>query len=177
MLPDEALMKQYQEGNAQAFDSLYSRHAGRVMGFLLQRLASRARAEEVLQAAFLKLHRSRHQFDPSQPFAPWFFRLVQNVLNDALRVEKRNPVQPTREDATPTLEGIPDRKGEESPPLAAALLERLDDPQRQLLELRYLKGLSFDVIASRLGITTDSARQRVSRAIRRLRALSAGGRP
>ncbi len=186
MLPDEALMMQYQAGDVTAFDALYSRHAGRVLGYLLQRISIRARAEEVLQAAFLKLHRSRHLYDPRQPFGPWFFKLLQNVLNDALRSERRNPVRPGAEEATGALENMADPSASPeaagnaqgaSSLLAASLLERLDAPQRKLLELRYLRGLSFDAIAGTLGITAASARQRVSRAVRRLRALSGGQTP
>jgi RNA polymerase sigma-70 factor (ECF subfamily) len=39
-------------------------------------------AEDVAQAAFVKVVERIHQFDEARPFAPWFFRIV---LNDALK--------------------------------------------------------------------------------------------
>jgi RNA polymerase sigma-70 factor, ECF subfamily len=50
----------------------------------------RALAEDVAQAAFIKVAEHIHQFDEKRPFAPWFFRIV---VNDALKLaqkQKRN---------------------------------------------------------------------------------------
>lgn len=168
---DEVLMEMYQSGDAQAFDALYSRHSGRVLGYLAASLRDRQAAEELLQACFLKLHRFRHQYRSRDPFGPWFFALIRNTLTDSRRKEKRNPSAPWAEDPSPVLEALvapapvtPDSGSEK-------LLARLDAPHREVLELRYSKDLSFEAIATHLGISSASARQRVSRAIRKLRLL------
>jgi RNA polymerase sigma-70 factor, ECF subfamily len=46
----------------------------------------RALAEDVAQAAFVKVVECVHQFDEERPFAPWFFRIV---VNDALKLANR----------------------------------------------------------------------------------------
>lgn len=46
----------------------------------------RFRAEEVVQAVFLKLAGKIDQFDMQQSFRPWFFRIV---VNDAIKAAKR----------------------------------------------------------------------------------------
>jgi len=168
---DEALMEMYQSGDAQAFDALYARHSGRVLGYLTSRLKDKQAAHEVLQASFLKLHRFRHQYHLADPFGPWFFALIRNTLTDSKRKENRNPSAPWAEDPSSVLEALvapapvaPDTRSE-------SLLANLDAPHREVLELRYSKDLSFEAIATRLGISAASARQRVSRAIRKLRGL------
>jgi RNA polymerase sigma factor (sigma-70 family) len=173
-------MVKYQSGEAQSFDALYTRHSARVLGYLINRLKSRLQAEEALQNAFLKLHRFRHHYRAGEPFGPWFFTLVQNTLVDLQRREGRNPATPEREDPTAALEALlaPSAASASGTGNLAAedWLSRLDKDQREALELRYLKDLSFETMAARLGISASSARQRVSRAIRKLRVIAGGSR-
>ncbi|MFN7685871.1 MAG: RNA polymerase sigma factor [Oligoflexia bacterium] len=177
---DESLMKLYQSGDAHAFNTLYARHSGQVLGYLVTRIGDRARAEEILQAVFLKLHRARHQYHPSQPFGPWFFSLIRTQLIDALRREFKNPARPGHEAPEAVLETLSEPQAEnppgtgQDPVLAQPLLDRLEPPHREVLELRYLREFSFEAIAARLGISSASARQRVSRAVKKLRSLSGG---
>lgn len=174
MAPED-LMLRYQNGEAAAFDALYAQFSGRVRGHLLLRLRDGARADEVLQSIFLKLHRSRHQYQTGSPFAPWLFAITQSVLIDSLRSDAKNPARPSAEDPEVTLNSIADAPSKGNELDALGILERLDPPSREVLEWRYLKELSFEQIASRLGLGPESARQRVSRAVRKLRAT--GVRP
>src|SRR6266481_6073957 len=81
-LSDEELMALYQQGEEVAFNRLYLRYSDRVYGFLRKRLRDPQAANDVFQASFLKLHRSRDQFNPSFMFAPWLFAVVRTVLLD-----------------------------------------------------------------------------------------------
>lgn len=168
---DEALMVMYQSGDAQAFDALYSRHSSRVLGYLMAQLKDRPAAEELLQASFLKLHRFRHQYRPSEPFGPWFFTLIRNTLTDSRRQKKRTPSTPSSEDPRLLLDSLQAPTPASPGSVSEQLLSHLEAPHREVLEMRYLKELSFEAIATRLGISAASARQRVSRAIRKLKAL------
>jgi RNA polymerase sigma factor (sigma-70 family) len=55
--------------------------------------------------------------------------------------------------------------------MAAQSLAALDAGEREPLRLRYLEGLDFRQISSRLGVTAGAARTRVSRALASLRRL------
>jgi RNA polymerase sigma-70 factor (ECF subfamily) len=61
--------------------------------------------------------------------------------------------------------------------LLAAALERLPRDDRELLVLRHLEGLSFPVVARRLGRTLDSVKKRWPRALVRLRQEFQGDGP
>ena len=54
-----------------------------------------ALAEDVVQAAFIKVVEHIHQFDEERPFAPWFFRIV---VNDALKLAKKQKRNVSLED-------------------------------------------------------------------------------
>lgn len=75
-LSDEELMTLYQDAREDAFRVLYDRHRGRMYGYLRKRLPNAEAANDVFQAAFLKLHRSKDQFDASYSFHPWLFTVV-----------------------------------------------------------------------------------------------------
>ena len=55
--------------------------------------------------------------------------------------------------------------------LPSDLLEKLPDTQRTAIQLRYFEELSFEEIAQRLQTSSSTARQWVSRGMKRLRQM------
>jgi DNA-directed RNA polymerase specialized sigma24 family protein len=72
---DEDLMELYKLGNTIAFDILFQHNSGPVLGYLKRRISKDKQAQDILQDIFLKLHRSKHQYDRtwqlSQVFGYW----------------------------------------------------------------------------------------------------------
>jgi RNA polymerase sigma factor (sigma-70 family) len=160
---DEELMVAYAQGNENAFWELYGRYSGRVYGFLFARARNRTAVDDLFQTAFLKLHQSRHRYDPAFAFAPWIFTIVRNVWIDHLR---RTAAR--REDE---LSGeLPAPAPAEQPTLPE--LKHLDERQREALKMRYGEDLSFDEISKRLKTSPANVRQIVSRGLKRLRVKS-----
>jgi RNA polymerase sigma-70 factor (ECF subfamily) len=162
-LSDEELMRLYQDAREDAFNVLYQRHSGLVYGYLRKRLPSPQAANDVFQAAFLKLHRSKDQFNGSFAFMPWMFTVVKTSLYDWQKNQNLRAAPLTLDEnlASPPLpESVP------TPDLSV-----LPEAQRTAVELRYLNELSFEEIAARLNTTPGNARQIVSRAIKGLKAL------
>lgn len=170
---DEKLMTAYANGNMQAFEQLFARHKGRILGYLYNKLRDRDEAEEVFQTTFAKLHAARDKYREDIPFLPWIFSITRNALIDHLR---RNQVY--RKNLVFSDESIGNATAVESPKTSVgntiAGLATLSHRQREVLELRFDQDFSFDEIAARLQTSNGNARQMVSRAIRHLRkALSA----
>jgi RNA polymerase sigma factor (sigma-70 family) len=159
---DEELMLAYQRGDENAFRELYSRHSGRVLGFLRAKIRDEAKARDVFQATFLKLHRSRSRYNPALPFTPWLFTICRNEFLDALKKEKR-----LNEDL---IGDVPERSSQTvaSDPVD---LSALNAVQRDAITMRFGDDSSFDDIAKALETTPSNARQLVSRALRTLRSL------
>ncbi|MEO5969796.1 MAG: sigma-70 family RNA polymerase sigma factor [Bdellovibrionia bacterium] len=163
-LTDEELMKEYQSGNEMAFTILYKRHSAKIYGFLIGRLRERAFADDVFQATFLKLHKTRANYDATLPFMPWLFTVCRSVMIDSLR-KKKHILEDSDSDSVDLARApeIPDHT-----PLPS--LDGLPANQRQVLELRYRSDLSFEEIAKKLETTPLNVRQITSRAVRRLRS-------
>ncbi len=172
-LSDEHLMQAYADGDMQAFEELYARHRGRILGYLYRKLGDRDEAEEVFQITFAKLHAARERYREETPFLPWCFTIARNALIDHLR--KQRVHRRVIADDTLLTHAAADDKPHAL--IGGALTEMaiLGRRQRQVLELRYDQDLTFDEIATQLNTSSSNARQLVSRAIRQLRrALGAG---
>lgn len=73
---------------------------GRFLGFLERRLGSRADAEEVLQAAYVRALERGVPDDASDGLVAWFYRVLRNALVDRVRrgdAERRSAERLVRE--------------------------------------------------------------------------------
>lgn len=169
-MTDEELMIAYVEGDVEAFELLYRRHKSRVLGFLLTKLRDRNEAEDVFQTAFTKLHHGRHKYRHDIPFLPWLFTITRNALIDHVRKKglRERHITVSKEVVDEYAESVIDRT-----PIQATFTElsKLNESQRQALELRFNQGLTFAEIAEQMQTSADNSRQLVSRALRRLRSL------
>lgn len=169
-MTDERLMAAYIKGDVGAFQALYQRHRARVLGYLVSRLPSQEEAEDVFQEVFEKLHRYRFRYHEEVPFLAWLFTIARNATIDHLRR------QGVRADQLTNLSEKIERAADTTEaPLeiadAIAELASLTPQQREALALRFNHGMTFADIAARMTLTPANARQIVSRALKRLRAL------
>jgi RNA polymerase sigma-70 factor (ECF subfamily) len=164
---DEELMALYQSGEHHAFETIYQRYSGRIHSFISSRLHDRSLIDDVCQATFMKLHRTRDQYDSIFPLSSWIFTVCRSVMLDTLRSQHR--LQQNEESNSPHLEKVP---APETPlPSEFPDLRALSESQRHALELRYYESLSFDEIAKKLNTSSSNVRQLVSRATRKLRFI------
>lgn len=158
-------MKGYQEGNQMAFEVLFKRYSGRVLGFLSKRLFQVELAQDLAQDVFLKLHRSRAQYNPSLPFAPWIFSITRNVWIDHIKKNRKE---------RPTDQALLEKQA----PAAQLVYQSPDDGlehllpnQRTAVSMKFYDDATFEEIACQLSTTPINARQLVSRGIKRLREI------
>ena len=155
-------------GETVAFDILFQRHSSRVYGFLSKRLKKKKEAEDLIQEVFFKLHRSKHLYNKTLPFAPWLFSVTRSVLLDFAK--KRN-----LEDAVDSSDfdqiaaTPPSQKSEQSS--MGEILAALPHAQQQAVQLRIYDDETFEEIASRLSTSPENARQLFSRGIKKLREI------
>lgn len=164
-------MVAYRHGFYEAFQEIYHRYSGRIYGYCRKKVANQASADDLFQLTFQKLHQSRHRYDPRYAFRAWIFTICHNAVTDYFRKEGRNRETLVRDyqayaGAEPTDYGLMAGIGE---------LEALPSLQKEAVKLRYDESLAFDEIARRLEVSSDYARQLVSRAVRRLRKLLSSG--
>lgn len=168
-LSDEALMRAFCAGDSQACAVLFDRYAKQLQLFLTRSTGNAALADDLTQAAFLSVVRSRHRM--KDRFRPWLYAIAVNALNDHFRRHRRELLEGAHEAARAEPSSTP---REEDPALQDALrraLQRLPANQRDVVVLQRFGGFSFTEIAVMVGASETAVKVRAHRATARLRTL------
>jgi RNA polymerase sigma-70 factor, ECF subfamily len=167
-LKDEELMTFYQNGSEDAFKELYSRHSGKVLGYLRSRAKSDELIADLFQEVFVKMHKSKHQYNKSQPFLPWVFSITHSVLIDVFRkVERKKEVFVFDFDQLQSDSEL--QISEKEINSLDSVLSPLTKNQQEVLQMRYVEEKTFEEIAKQLKTTPLNVRQIISRAIRKIK--------
>jgi RNA polymerase sigma-70 factor (ECF subfamily) len=171
-------MAQVREGDEEAFVALVDRYRDRAVNIAFRYLGVRAGAEDLAQEAFVRVYETRHTFDPSLDFSPWFHRILTNLCLDYLRREDRRGGHLTllpEDDEAPTLQAddatSPSEHAErdELSCRVRAAVAQLPNRQRMALILQHYEGLSYDEIARAMRCSRGTADGLLSRARASLR--------
>ncbi|MEV4420827.1 sigma-70 family RNA polymerase sigma factor [Patulibacter sp. NPDC049589] len=159
--------------------SLYDRHAPEVLRYLARRTFEPETAVDLVAETFARAVADRRRFRgrTDEELVGWIYAIARNQLTDYLRrgrVEREAMVRLGMQrrslpDADfDRIEQLIDLQGVRDE--VAAALDELTEPQRHVLRLRVLEEQSYVELAARLGTSEQTARARVSRALRALRA-------
>lgn len=168
---DELLMARYSDGDARAFEELFRRYEPRAYAYFLRRTGSPERAEDLYQALFLRIHRARDAYDPSRPFAPWFFQIARRLLVDDTRRAFRSHEVPIR-DRDPQVEGQDSEDRLLTREGVDLVLQQLSPEERYVLITAKVGGVGYPELADDLGLSAVAVRKMASRAMQRLRAAA-----
>ena len=172
-----ACMVAYQEGRIEGFDGLHAALAPRLGRYLSVLCRDRERVPDLVQEAFLQMHRSRHTYDRTQPLLPWAFAIARHVHLMDLRTRRRRPAaaRETPEDveALFPVQAEAGRLPEQD--LIRDALHHLGGERREAVLLHHVWGFSFREIAGVLGISAAAAKLRSSRGMADLRGLIGRG--
>lgn len=165
-------MAAYVGGDSRAFREVFLRFAPMLEAMARRRLGPGPDSDDLVQQAFLQLHRARHDFRPGMRLRPWLVTIAMNLARDLLRRRGRRPeepIDPERVEAPMRAGGGPE--GADEARRVRAALARLPEDQREAVELFWLSGLSYAEIAQIVGATEGAVRVRAHRGYVRLRAL------
>jgi RNA polymerase sigma-70 factor (ECF subfamily) len=173
---DESLMARYLAGDNQAFGRLFTRLAPRVYGFFMRSFGEATLAEELVQATFLHMHRSRATYRVGLPVRPWLFTIAARVRRDELRrryrlkedCDEEALVRAETARAMTAARDDGDRQRERTARVRQAI-DQLPESQRVVVQLHRFEGLTFAQIAEILGTTALAVRARAFRAYETLR--------
>jgi RNA polymerase sigma factor (sigma-70 family) len=166
----------------EAFAEFYDEHARRLVVFFARRLLDGEVALDLTAETFVQAFASRASFrgGSDQESQAWLFTIAHRQLSSYLRkgyVDRRARERLGVELGVPAPEEL--ARVEELADvgrlrtLVADGLRRLSDEQRAAVELRVVDELPYDEVARRLQISEPTARARVSRGLRVLRAVMA----
>lgn len=174
---ERGLVLRVQQGDREAFDELARRHARRAFAIAYRILRHTQDAEDLVQDAFIAALDGIASFDPTRPFAPWFFKIVVNrALNAAsARSTRERHVTVTNlwnNDAA-AVEFDPAERSEIRHRFQTAL-SALPQHQRLIVELSDIDGRSSTEIGEMLDLPRGTVRWHLHQARKTLRTALAG---
>jgi len=168
------LMHRYADGEDGLFGELHSRLAPRLFRFLLRLSGSSVVTEELLQEAFLRVHRARGSFNRGAAALPWVYAIARNVFLDSERKKKAGGfvvVDAPFAEVRDAAERRPDHILESRRKLDCVreTLQEMPASQRQAFVLLRFEGFSVSDAAEVMGTTEASVKSCAFRAYQALR--------
>lgn len=171
---DEALLTAARQGDAAALETLLVRYQPHLYRFGLRMCGNEEDAGDVAQESLISMARSLRDFRGESSVSSWLYTIARRFC---IKKRRRSKFAPAREDSLDARETTAaERVADPSPnpeqtatnrELATALtraIDALDPPQREVLVLRDVEGLSAPEVAKVLDISIDAVKSRLHRA-------------
>lgn len=173
----DALLIERSWRTPEVFAEVFDRHVGRVHRYLTRRVGS-AEADDLVSATFLTAFEQRGRFDSGRSPSgalPWLLGIATNLVHNHRRAEMRrwrvlaeNGLEPPEPSPADRVAARVDAKA-----VARSLtgaLAALKPRDRDALLLFAWADLTYEEIATAMGIPVGTVRSRIHRARSRLRA-------
>ena len=170
---EHLLVERCRQGDETAFRELVDQYKGLVFALITRSIANRARAEELAQDVFLKVHKGLPYFRGDAKLSTWIYRIVINALSQE-RPELSTASLDDDQDDRPRREpGAEDRSFGDMvmKDRLEKAIDRLPVPYQVLINGHYLKGMRYEDLAEALDMPLGTVKTQLHRAKRRLRLL------
>ena len=166
---DQELMAAVARRDGRAFARLVERHFGWSLGFAERMLGSRHEAEDVAQAAFLRVWQGAERWEPKAKFSTWLYRVLHNLCMDQFRARRAGSEALDEEPQDPSPGSEEQVSGRQREARVRAALAALPERQRAALVLCYYEERSQAEAAALLGVSEGALESLLSRARATLR--------
>ncbi len=162
-------MVRYQQADPEAPGALVVGLSPALLQFFRRQVAIREQADDLLQETWLRIHRVRHTYRPSEPVLPWVYAIARRVGIDGYRKARRITshecvMEVLPEDAEPA-------ETRNTLPEFDSLVAALPEAQREVVTMMKVGGLSLEEVARATSSTVGAVKQKVHRAYEKLRKL------
>ena len=184
------LLERCRRGEAAAWDEVFDRHYSAAASFVYQLgyNFSMEDVEEISQETFLSVIRSLDSFKGGSQFQTWLFRIAANKARDyrerqhaakrgggqkTISLQDDDPETGLTIDPPSSLPG-PDAliMNEERIAQVREALDKIGEPCREIIELRYFADLSYEEISATLDLNAKTVSSRLSKCLDRLEEIA-----
>lgn len=165
-------MLQVRDGRIDRLGVLFDRHHKMLYNFFLKLSGDRTLSDDLVQEVFLRMLKYRHTYRGESAFRLWMFRIARNAYVDQTRKNGRQLPQAAPGAELASEQPLPSQlfQQAEDARFIKCALDRLSFEKREVLILSRFHYMTYEEIASLLGINLNTVKVRVHRAIHELRA-------
>jgi len=183
-MDDLFLIRQFNSGNQQAFNTLVWRWQKPVYNFIFRTVGDGDLAKDILQDTFMRVYKGLVHLKEHQCFTAWLFRIATNLCRDEFKKRHRQPQLIDELSATTISEsGVPDSQPSHHPSgalpahevqsLLHKALQQIPEEQRIVIIMKQLNGLKFSDIAQILDEPLNTIKSRMYYGLSALRKILA----
>ena len=170
---DKELVEALHSGNADAFDILFKRHAGKLYSFAYKYLRNKEDAEGLVQGVFLKVWDKRHKLNKEFSFQSFLFTIAYHDVCNIFR--RRVTEREFKDHLARELLGNKDKRDHAADhksmlECVEKLIEQLPEKQKTAFLKSRLEGLSSKEIAAELHLSSGTVDNYISAALKFIRS-------
>ena len=162
---ERELIRRCQEGDLSAYEVVYRRHHQALLRVAVRMLGQREDAEDAVQTAFIRLHRSIHKYRFEASFGTYLMRIAINCCYDALAARSRDKREQI--DAVETVQPYTADLRLQLEQAISVLPERM----RACFVLFAVEGFPQREVADMMDVSIGTVKAHISQAKERLRSL------
>lgn len=175
-MTDESLMIAISKGDKRAFNEIYERYSGPLLGYFMRMLwRDREKAEDFVHDIFAKIIRKPELFDPTRKFKTWIYSVANNMCKNEY---KKQEVRKNTTNGLDSSYAVKDNNANVLSEVSDSQfrdefmksLENLDGKHSEVFKLRHIDGLSIKEIAEVLEISDGTVKSRLFYATKYLAA-------
>lgn len=179
---DEKLVTAYADGNNEAFDVILRRYQDRIFTYIVNIVKNKDIADDIFQETFVKAITTIRQgrYTDSGKFSAWLMRIAHNLIIDYFRQEKsENTVSADQEEVNVLNRRDLSEENVEDILVTSQIhtdvrriMESLPEAQREVLDMRFYRDMSFKEIAEATGVSINTALGRMRYAVLNMRRIA-----
>ena len=178
---DAQLVSDYIQGNEKSLGSLIHKHKSKIYNFIFSKVFDRDNAEDIFQETFIKVIKTLKNgtYKEEGKFLSWVMRISHNLIIDFFRKSNRIPkfeassedydIFQFIKDSSPNAENI--LINQQIVNDLQKLILGLPEDQKEVLNMRLYRDMSFKEIAEYTGVSINTALGRMRYAILNLRKM------
>ena len=177
---DGVLVSNYIRGCEASLEILIKKHKQRLYSFIFSKIQDRDITEDIFQDTFIKVIRTlkRGNYNEQGKFLPWVMRISHNLIIDHFRKSNRMRLFKNTDEfdifsviSDGNLNAEKQLIKEQVLSDVKELIQELPQEQREVLELRIYKDMSFKEISENTGVSINTALGRMRYALINLRKI------
>jgi len=179
-LDDSVLVSNYIDGNERSIEILILRHKQRIFSFIYSKVQNRDVADDIFQDTFIKVINTLKlgKYNEEGKFLPWTMRIAHNLVIDFFRKGNRMPTFQNTDEfdifsvlSDNTLSAESELIKNQIHSDVRKLVDELPEDQREVLEMRIFKEMSFKEISDQTSVSINTALGRMRYALINLRKM------